>query len=109
MRLHQPLTIITDKAPTYAKVITEINDRLRPEDVICHVTRKHLKISIESDHSALKRLLRPMRGFRDLASAKTTIKGFETFRAIREADFDGATKGVATEITFTADLFQDAT
>ncbi len=27
VRLYQPLTIITDKAPTYAKVIAEISDR----------------------------------------------------------------------------------
>ncbi|QYZ72208.1 IS6 family transposase [Neotabrizicola shimadae] len=108
VRLYQPLTIITDKAPTYAKVIAEINDRLGPEDAIRHLTRKHLNNRIESDHAALKRLLRPMRGFRDLASAKATLKGIETFRAIRKAEFEAATKGVANEIAFTADLFQDA-
>lgn len=108
VRLYQPLTIITDKAPTYVKVIAEINDRLGPEDAIRHVTRKHLNNRIESDHAALKRLLRPMRDFRDLASVKATLKGIETFRAIRKAEFDGTTKGVANEIVFTADLFQDA-
>ena len=105
VRLYQPLTIITDKAPTYVKVIAEINDRLGPEDTIRHVTRKHLNNRIESDHAALKRLLRPMRGFRGLASAKATLKGIETFRAIRKAEFDGATKGVANEITFVENLF----
>ena len=55
---------------------------------------------IESDHAARKRLLRPMRNFRDRASAKSTLKGFETFRAIRRAEFEGATKGVANEIAF---------
>ena len=67
VRLYQPLTIITDKVPTYVKVIAEINDRPGPEDAIRHVTRKHLNNRIESDHAALKRLLRPMRGDRDLA------------------------------------------
>ena len=108
MRLFQPLTIITDKAPTYVKVIAEINDRLGPEDAVRHVTRKHLNNRIESDHAALKRLLRPMRGFRDLASAKATLKGIETFRAIRKAEFDGATKGVANEIAFVENLFKIA-
>jgi hypothetical protein len=32
----------------------------------------------------------------------------ETFRAIRKAEFDGATKGVAREIELVADRFQDA-
>lgn len=63
VRLYQPLTIITDKAPTYVKVIAEINDRIGPEDAVRHVTRKHLNNRIESDHAAPKRLLRPMRGF----------------------------------------------
>ncbi|MFN6006296.1 MAG: DDE-type integrase/transposase/recombinase [Paracoccaceae bacterium] len=75
MRLYQPLTIITDDAPTYAKVISEINERLGPEDAIRHVTRTHLNNRIESDHAALKRLLRPTRGFRDPSSAKATLKG----------------------------------
>jgi IS6 family transposase len=109
VRLYQPLTIITDKAQTYAKVIAEINDRPGQEDPLRHLTRKHLNNRIKSDHAALKRLLRPMRGFRDLALAKATLKGIETFRAIRKAEFDGATKGVANEIAFTAKLFQDAT
>jgi IS6 family transposase len=46
-----------------------------------------------------------MRGFRDLASAKATLKGIETFRAIRKAEFVGATKGVANEIAFVENLF----
>ena len=106
VRLYQPLTIITDKAPTYVKVIAEINDRLGPEDANRHTTRKHMNNRIESDHAALKRLLRPMRGFRNLASAKATLKGIETFRAIRKEQFDGATKGVANEIAFVENLFK---
>ena len=58
------------------------------------------------DHAALKRLLRPIRGFRDLASAKATLKGIETCRAIRKAGFEGATKGAANEITFVESLFK---
>jgi IS6 family transposase len=32
--LYQPLTVITDKAPTFFKVIAEINQCLEPEDAI---------------------------------------------------------------------------
>jgi IS6 family transposase len=84
----------------------EITDRLGPEDAIRHVTRKHLNNRFESDHAALKGLLRPMRGFRDLASAKATLKGIETFRAITKAEFDGPTKGVASEVAFVENLFK---
>ena len=105
VRLYQPVTIVTDKAPTYAKLIGEINDRIAPEDSTRYLKRKHLTSRIKSGHAAHKQLLRPMRGFRDLASAEDTLTGFETFRAIREAEFEGATKGVANEIDFVENLF----
>ena len=92
------------KAPTLAKVINDINEHLGPEDAVRHVPRKRLNSCIESDNAALKRVLRPMRGLRDLSSTKAKL---EAFRAIRKADLNGATKGVAQEIAFIADLFQD--
>lgn len=42
LRCYQPLTIITDKAHGYAKVIREINDGLRPEARIRYVDQKYL-------------------------------------------------------------------
>lgn len=47
-----------------------------------------------------------MRGFRNLCSAKATLKGIETFRAIRKAEFEGATTSVANEIAFVESLFK---
>lgn len=63
---------------------------------------------LESDHAAPKQLIRPMRGFRDLSSATATLKGIEAFRAIRKAEFDGRTKGVAHEIGLVTNLFMVA-
>ncbi|WP_051371857.1 IS6 family transposase [Leisingera aquimarina] len=37
VRQYQPLTIITDRAHSYAKVIGGINDRLGPVDMIRHI------------------------------------------------------------------------
>lgn len=62
MRCYQPLTIITDKAHSYAKVIGENNDQHGPENAIRHIDRKYINNRIESDHAALKQRLRPMRG-----------------------------------------------
>ncbi|GLT12719.1 IS6 family transposase [Sulfitobacter porphyrae] len=84
VRQYHPLTIVTDKAHSYAKVIGEINDRLGPDGAIRHVDRKYLNNRIESDHAALKQRLRPMRGFRTLAGAKAALAGIETFRTIRK-------------------------
>jgi IS6 family transposase len=87
VRCYQPMTIITDKAHNYAKVIKELNLFCGPDDAIRHVDRKHLNNRIEGDHGALKQLLRPKRGFRSLTAAKNTLKGIETLRAIKKGHF----------------------
>lgn len=105
---YQPLTIITDKAHSYAKVIGEINGRLGPDCAIRHVTRKHLNKRIESDHAALKQRLRPMRGFHALAGAKAALVGIETFRTMRKGQFENCKPSIANEIQFVEALFKDA-
>ncbi|MFY0312866.1 DDE-type integrase/transposase/recombinase, partial [Leisingera sp. D0M16] len=108
VRCYQPLTIVTDKAHSYAKVIGEINGRLGPDSAIRHVDRKYLNNRIESDHAALKQRLRPMRGFQTLAGAKAALAGIETFRTIRKGQFENCETGVINEIAFIDKLFQEA-
>jgi transposase-like protein len=38
---------------------------------------------IKADHSALKRVIRPTRGFQRMKTASATLKGFEVMRMIR--------------------------
>lgn len=108
VRLYHPLTIVTDKAHSYAKVIGEINARLGPEGAIRHVDRKYLINRIESAHAALKQRLRPMHGFQTMAGAKAALAGIETFRTIRKGQFENCEPGVANEIYFLAKLFPEA-
>ena len=108
VRCYHPLTIVTDKAQSYAKIIGEWNAQSGPEGAIRHVTRKHLNNRIEGDHAVLKHRLAPMRGLQSLSTAKATLKGIETFRAIRNGHFAGCERGVANEIAFVRSLFSDA-
>lgn len=83
VRLHRPVTIYTDKAHAYRRVIREINHRFDPHfDSIQHIDRKWRNNLIESDHAAMKRLLGYRQSFRSLRSAKTTLSGIETIRTI---------------------------
>lgn len=107
-RLYQPLSITTDKAHSYARVIGELNRGRGPDEVIEHVTRRRQNNIIESDHAALKRLTNPMRGFRSLRSAKATLKGIETIRTIKRGQFHNLEPGVAGEVKFIAHLFPTA-
>ena len=108
VRLYHPLTIVTDKARSYAKVTGEINDWLGPEHIIRHVDSKYLNNRIESDQAALKQRLRPMRGFQTMAGAKAALAGIKTVRTIRKGQFKSCMTGVANEIDFVAKLFPKA-
>lgn len=44
-----------------------------------HRTCNYLNNIIEADHGALKRVIRPTRGFQGMKTAAATIKGFEVF------------------------------
>ncbi|MEP4037922.1 IS6 family transposase [Pseudophaeobacter sp.] len=106
VRLHRPVSNCTDKAPTYRKVIREINHRYDPHfDYITHLDRKYLNNRVESDHAALKRLLGYRQSFRSLRTAKATLRGIETIRTIKNGHVQTKQSGVRGEIVFVQSLF----
>ncbi|WP_349581141.1 DDE-type integrase/transposase/recombinase [Sulfitobacter sp. NFXS29] len=106
---HRPVTIVTDKAQTYRRVIREINHRYDPHfDSIRHIDRKWCNNLIESDHAAMKRLLGYRQSFRSLRSAKATLSGNETIRTIKRDNIHHKQPGVQGKIKFISQLFADA-
>jgi len=97
--------MVTDKAQNYQKVLTEFNRRRDPGDQIRHIARKYLNNRIEGDHSVLKQRLTPMRGFKTLRSAKTTLKGIETIRILRNNHMRYRKLGPKGEIEHLHSLF----
>ncbi len=104
-RLYQPLAIFTDKAPTYVKVIREINQGRGPNDEIIHIDKKWRNNRIESDHAALKRIIGPGKGFQTIRTAKATLQGIESIRTIKRGHVQNKSAGVAGEVSFLNDLF----
>lgn len=104
-RLYQPMTITTDKARAYRKVLEEVNHGELEADRIRHISRKYQNNRIESDHAALKKYLYPMRGFQSLRTAKATLKGIETIRNIKRGHVYGKMQGVNGEVDFLHQLF----
>nr|WP_254694992.1 transposase [Antarctobacter heliothermus] len=106
IRLHRPVTICTDKAPAYRRVISEVNHRYDPHfDSIRHIDKKWRNNLIESDHAAMKRLLGFRQGFRSLRSAKVTLSGIDTTRTIKQGHIHNKQLGVQGEISFVHGLF----
>jgi transposase-like protein len=74
---HPPSSITTDKLESYPKAIRRLQrEGLLSKDVE-HRTSKYLNNIIEADHGALKRVIRPTRGFERMKTASATLKGFE--------------------------------
>lgn len=106
VRQHRPVTICTDKAQTYRRVIREINYRYDPHfDGIQHIDRKWRNNRIESDHAAMKRLLGYQQSLRSLRTAKATLSGIETIRTIKRGHVHNKQPGIQGEIQFISQLF----
>jgi transposase, IS6 family len=70
-----------------------------------HRTCKCLNNIIEADHGALKRVIRPVRGFQTMKTAAATIKGFEVMRMIRRGHCLTCKPHVKDEVRFVNKLF----
>lgn len=105
--LYRPVSICTDKAPGYRKVIQDLNHGYDPHfDSITHVDRKWRNNRIEGDHAALKRLLGTRQSFRTLRSAKATLAAIEIFRSVKNGHIANRGPGVRGEIDFVRRLFR---
>jgi transposase, IS6 family len=102
---YPPSSITTDKLASYPKAIRRLqNEGLLSKDVE-HRTSKYLNNIIEADHGALKRMIRPARGFQQMKTASTTLKGFEVMRMVRRGHCMLRHAGVTGEVRLVNQLF----
>jgi transposase-like protein len=102
---YPPSSITTDKLASYPKAILRLQkEGLLPNDVV-HRTSKYLNNILEADHGALKRMIRPTRGFQRMKTASTTLKGFEVMRMVRRGHCMLRYAGVIGEVRLVNQLF----
>ncbi len=102
---YPPSSITTDKLASYPKAIRRLqSEGLLSKDVE-HRTSKYLNNIIEADHGALKRVIRPTRGFQRMKTASATLKGFEVMRMIRRGHCILPEAGAKGEIRLVNQLF----
>lgn len=80
----KPTVIDTDNAPTYGIAIWELRAEGKCPKELVHRQVEYLNNVVGADHGKLNQLIKPVRGFKTLKTAYTTIEGFEVMRAIRE-------------------------
>ena len=105
MSHYPPSSITTDKLASYPRAILRLqNEGLLPKDVV-HRTSKYLNNILEADHGALKRVIRPTRGFQTMKTAVATLTGFEIMRMIRRGHCIGRERRATGEIRLVNQLF----
>ena len=76
MSTYPPSSITTDKLASYPRAILRLqNEGLLSKDVE-HRTSKYLNNILEADHGALKRVIRPTRGFQTHENRRRDPDGF---------------------------------
>jgi transposase, IS6 family len=85
----RPTEVSTDRAPACPRAL----DELLP--TACHVMETYANNPIESDHGRLKSRLRPMRGLKQLPSARMISSGHAFIQNIRRGHYELGVERVA--------------
>ena len=80
----QPLKVNIDKSGANLAGLQKINQALPEADQIIIRQRKYLNNPIEQDHRAIKRIVRPMLGFKSFVCASATLLGIELYHMLRK-------------------------
>ena len=83
-----PEKITIDQSGSNTAAITRYNALHKTAIILRH--SKYLNNLVEQDHRAVKRLTRPMLGFKSFWSARCTIAGIEVMHAIRKGQLTTA-------------------
>ena len=73
----------------------ELNFATLPLEVVKILQVKYLNNIVEQDHRFIKKLTRPMMGFKSVRSASATLQGIEVAHMIRKRQF-----GLTTQSAF---------
>ena len=88
------------KIPAYPSAIKELKDEeLLPDNVEVRQI-KYLNNIVEQDHRFIKRIVRPMLGFKRFCTACKTLKGIEAMHMLRKGQVSGLNGRVLDEINF---------
>jgi transposase, IS6 family len=105
MSHYPPSSITTDKLASYPKAILRLQNEGLLSKNVKHRTSKYLNNILEADHGALKRVIRPTRGFQTMKTAAATLTGFEVMRMIRRGHCIGRERRATGEIRLVNHLF----
>jgi transposase, IS6 family len=102
---YPPSSITTDKLASYPRAILRLQSEGLLSKDVKHRTTKYLNNILEADHGALKRVIRPTRGFQSMKTAAATLAGFEVMRMIRRGHYNKRRCRATGEVRLVNQLF----
>jgi transposase, IS6 family len=104
-----PRVINVDKNAAYPVAM----DVLKEEETIAQETElrqnKYLNNIVEQDHRNIKRIVKPMMGFKTFNSARITLRGIEAMNMIRKGQVNGVEQGDSvSQARFIESIFEIA-
>ena len=101
-----PRVINVDKNVAYPAAM----EKLKQEDTIDQETElrqsKYLNNEIEQDHRSIKRVVKPMMGFKTFNSARKTLSGIEAMNMMRKGQVKDVERGdVTAQAAFVCQIF----
>ncbi|NHN34902.1 DDE-type integrase/transposase/recombinase [Paenibacillus sp. S3N08] len=92
-----PRVITLDKNPAYPPAIQELkSEKSMPKETTIRQT-KYLNNIVEQDHRFIKKITKPMLGFKKLQTAEQTLKGNEAMHMIRKGQVETSSVFTAVE------------
>ncbi len=104
-----PRVITVDKNAAYPAAM----DALKQDETIAEETHlrqsKYLNNVVEQEHRNIKRIVRPMMGFKSFNSARRTLRGIEAMNMIRKGQVKGIEQGNSvSQVKFIESIFEIA-
>ena len=101
-----PRVITVDKNAAYPAAI----DALKEDETIEKRTElrqsKYLNNIVEQDHRHIKRIVKPMMGFKTFNSARRTLSGIEAMNMMRKGQVKGIEQGdIVSQVKFIEAIF----
>ena len=100
-----PCIIHTDQHRSLIKAVRLLKQNDTLSKTTEHITSKSSNNRIESDHFRIKRIIKPMLGFKSFHTANRCIKGLEAMLMVVKNQTLGLTKDLPDQINFIHKLF----
>jgi IS6 family transposase len=100
-----PLVITVDKNPAYPTAVQQLKDEKAMNKETLLRQQKYLNNIIEQDHRFIKKIIKPMLGFKSFSTAEKTIAGIEVMHIIKKGQVECIHSSVLSAVELINKMF----